>query len=112
GDVDKRGVATDAVTGLDGCRQAPACNWENPGERRPAVSVVVVDDDDHGEFEPRHVPQRSRAEDEGAVADETNHLLVRTREFHSRRRANAGAEMSAVIEEQLAPPDRIEVERV
>src|SRR5215470_3046605 len=95
---------------LAGLYHAATRHVGNDARMRSTIGVIVIDDDDYREFEPRHVPERGRAEDEGAVADETNHLLVRPREFHSRRRADAGTEMGTVIEEQLAPTVRVEVE--
>ena len=77
---------------------------------RAVVGVVVVHDDRHGQLQARHVPERGRPEDERAVAQERNHLFARTRQRDARRGADAGPEMRAVVEEQLASAARIELE--
>src|SRR5262249_61533066 len=79
---------------------------------RPTIGMVIVDNGEQGNLEPRHVPQRGRAKNERAVTDEANDLLVRTRELDPRRRADPRAEMSAVVKEQLAPSHRIEIKRM
>ncbi len=79
---------------------------------RSAVGVVVVDHRDHGQLQARHVPQRRRPENERAVADQADHLLVRSRELDPRGGADPRPQVRAVIEEELAPADRVEVEAV
>ena len=79
---------------------------------RAAVGVVVVHDHRDRQLQTRHVPERRGAEEERAVADETDDLFAWPCELHAGRCSDARPEMRAVIEEQLAPAARVELEAV
>src|SRR6266700_5101109 len=105
-------VAQVVVHELLGLHHAAAGDVVDDAAVRAAIGVFVVDHGDDRQLQPRHVPQRGRSEGEGAVAHEADHLLVRPRELDACRGSDARAEMGAIVEEQLAPADRVEVEAV
>src|SRR2546428_13938678 len=79
-------IVVEEVAGL---HHAPARHLLDDAAVRAAVGVVVVHDRDHRQLQPRHVPERGGAEDEGAVAHPADHLAFRGRDLHSGVAADA-----------------------